>query len=37
MLRPALSKGDPFLLLFYSIVGGVVPCGSREKSPRTSS
>ena len=31
-----ISKGNPFLLLFYSTVAGVVPCGGRKKSPRTS-
>ena len=28
-----VSKGNPFLLLFYSTVAGVVPCGGRKKSP----
>ena len=32
-----VSKGNPFLILFYSTVAGVVPCGCRKKSPRTSS
>ena len=32
-----VSKGNPFLLLFYSTAAGVVPCGGRKKSPRTSS
>ena len=32
-----VSKGNPFLLLFYSTVAGVVPCGGRKMSTRTSS
>ena len=28
-----VSKGNPFLLLFYSTVAGVVLCGGRKKSP----
>ena len=32
-----VCKGKPFWLLFYSTVAGVVPCGGRKKSPRTSS
>ena len=28
-----VSKGNPFLLLFYSAVSGVVPCAGRTKSP----
>ena len=31
------SKGNLFLLLFYSTVPGVVPRDGRKKSPRTSS
>ena len=27
-----ISKGNPFWLLFYSTVAGVVPCGSSKKS-----
>ena len=32
-----VSKDNPFLLLFYSTVAVVMPCGGREKSPHTSS
>ena len=32
-----VSKGNPFWLLFYSAVAGVVPYGGRKNSPRTSS
>ena len=28
-------KAILFLLVFYSTVAGVVPCGGRKKSPRT--
>ena len=31
------SKGNPFFTFIYSTVAGVVPCGGREKSPRTAS
>ena len=32
-----VSKGNIFLLLFYSTAAGVVPCGGHKTSPRTSS
>ena len=31
-----VSKGNPFLLLFYSTIADIVPCDGRKKSPRTS-